>query len=221
MMAFGFGKKKREQIPFPSDMPPPPSLGPPTDVVLGMRQQGFTNNQIVQALQREGYTSDQIFDAMSQADIKGGIQEIPPPPEMMATQTAEPIFAQVQYPQAQPAQMPMQESNDKEAMEELIEEIIDEKWTDFSSNINKIVEWKTKTEARMDSMEEKIEQLQKGFDELHKAILGRIGEYDKHISEIGTDIKAMEKVFQKVLPIFTQNVNELSRLVKSTKKKKS
>lgn len=64
-----FGKKAE---PFPADMARP-SLGPPTDLVIGMRQQGFTNNQIVQALQRDGYASDQIFDAMSQADIKGGI----------------------------------------------------------------------------------------------------------------------------------------------------
>ena len=45
--------------------------------------------------------------------------------------------------------------------------------------------------------------LKSDFDGLHKAILGKIGEYDKNLVNIGTDIKAMEKVFQKVIPILT------------------
>ena len=42
----------------------------------------------------------------------------------------------------------------------------------------------------------------------------------KNILEVGTEIKAMEKVFQKVLPTFTSTVNELSRITGNLKKKK-
>lgn len=34
-----------------------------------------------------------------------------------------------------------------------------------------------------------------------------------------TEIKAMEKVFQKVLPTFTDNINELTKVTKELKKK--
>ncbi|RMF05574.1 hypothetical protein D6764_04340 [Candidatus Woesearchaeota archaeon] len=50
------------------------------------------------------------------------------------------------------------------------------------------------------------------FDSLHRGVLGKIGEYDQNIVNIGTEIKAMERVFQKVLPVFTENVNELNRV---------
>ena len=44
-----------------------------------------------------------------------------------------------------------------------------------------------------------------------------MGEYDKHIMEVGSEIKAMEKVFSKVLPTFTENVNELNNITKKIK----
>ncbi len=44
------------------------------------------------------------------------------------------------------------------------------------------------------------------------------GEYDQNILNVGTEIKVMEKVFQKVLPTLTENVNELSRITKGMKK---
>jgi hypothetical protein len=54
---------------------------------------------------------------------------------------------------------------------------------------------------------------------LHKAIVARIGEYDKSLLDVGTEIKAMEKVFQKVLPDLTGSVQELSKITKDMKKK--
>jgi len=52
---------------------------------------------------------------------------------------------------------------------------------------------------------------------VHKAAwqvdkIGKISEYDKNITDVGVEIKAMEKVFQKVLPTFTENVNKIDRL---------
>jgi hypothetical protein len=55
------------------------------------------------------------------------------------------------------------------------------------------------------------------LDGLHKAIVARIGEYDKTLMDVGTEIKAMEKVFQKVLPELTGNIQELSRITKNVK----
>jgi len=62
--------------------------------------------------------------------------------------------------------------------------------------------------------------MQQSFDKLHQAIIGKIAEYDKNILNVGTEIKAMEKVFQKVLPTFTENVNELSRVTRGLRKPK-
>lgn len=96
--------------------------------------------------------------------------------------------------------------------EELIEAIIDEKWNELVKDVNKIIEWKTQTETRVTSLEQQIRDVKDQFDKLHQALIGKIGEYDKHLLDVGSEIKAMEKVFAKVLPVFTQNVSELSRI---------
>ncbi len=104
--------------------------------------------------------------------------------------------------------------------EELIEAIIDEKWNELVKDVNKIIEWKNQTETRVTSIEQELRDIKDQFDKLHQALIGKIGEYDKHLLDVGTEIKAMEKVFAKVLPVFTQNVSELTRITDDLKAKK-
>jgi len=59
--------------------------------------------------------------------------------------------------------------------------------------------------------------LKESFNELQKNIIGKIDEYDKNITKVSTNIKAMENVFQKAIPTFTENINELARTVESLK----
>lgn len=101
--------------------------------------------------------------------------------------------------------------------EELIEAIIDEKWNDLLKDINKIVDWKSVAEKRLSSMEQEIKDLKAEFDKLHQAVVGKVGEYDKHILDVGAEIQAMEKVFAKVLPLFTEKVSDLARITDDLK----
>jgi len=59
---------------MPDQYSTPQNKIPPTQKVVAMRQQGLSNNQIIQMLQREGYDSNLVFEAMSQADIKTGVE---------------------------------------------------------------------------------------------------------------------------------------------------
>ena len=45
-------------------------------------------------------------------------------------------------------------------------------------------------------------------------MMGKISSYDQNLVDVGTEIKAMEKVFQKVLPNLTESVNKLDRMTK-------
>ena len=110
--------------------------------------------------------------------------------------------------------------SDRDTIEEVAESIIDEKWEALMKNVDKIVEWKESTEARLVKMEQKINDLKERFEALHQGVLAKVTEYDKGIKEVGSDIKAMESVFKKVLPTFTANVGELSRITKKIKTKK-
>ena len=230
-----FGKKK--EVGAGPGMPPAgpePGEETPTALVIQMRRQGLTNNQIVQTLQREGYSSSQIFDAMSQADIKGIVEKpgraaeagpapaMPPPmPSPSPSSSERPLAPPLGPPEAPPG---APGTVGAEEIEEIAESIIDEKWEELMKAVDKIVAWKESTEAKVAQMEQKMEDLRKEFDTLHKGVLGKIEEYDKDIKDVGTDIRAMEAVFKKTLPTFTENIHELQSLtkkIKSRPKKKS
>jgi len=210
MALFGFGKKKKEEM---------PRLAPgglPTDQVMMMRQQGYTDDQIAQNLQSQGYNSSQIFDAINYVNISG--QQMAPSMQEPPYGMEQPMPPGMEYEQPMQPQMPEQTPNER--IEELAEVIIDEKWKELVGDINKVVEWKDESEKRITKLEQQLVDLKAGIDSLHKNLLGKISQYDQNITDVGTEMKAMEKVFQKVLPTLTENVNKLERLSKKPSSKK-
>ena len=98
--------------------------------------------------------------------------------------------------------------------------VVEEKWAELAKDINKIVEWKNDVEIKINKLEQRFESLKDDFDKVHQAIMGKVAEYDKNILTVGAEVKAMEKVFSKVLPVFTENVSELNRITQNLKKGK-
>ncbi|MBI2147759.1 hypothetical protein HYU19_04780 [Candidatus Woesearchaeota archaeon] len=206
----------------------------PIEHVIELRNQGLSNNQIIQNLQRYGFQLDQINNAINQADLKEGITTTPY--QMMddtpsafgvgggASAGSPPRAAPPQGMQQgmMPGGQDMAGSDipldEEERIHEIAESIIDEKWASLIENVNKILDWKDATESRISKMEQSIEDLKHSFDKLHEGVLGRIGDYDKSMVDLGTEIKALEKVFQKILPSFMENVSELSRITQRVKK---
>ncbi len=202
----------------------------PLEHVINLRNQGLSNNQIIQNLQREGYTIDKINNAINQANIKEGVVATPfqmqqnpgapagapsgAPPPMMGG--APPMMGGGMAPMGMPTSLP--ETNE-ERLQEIAEAIIDEKWQHMAANIDRVIEWKEQAETRITQMEQQMKDLKDGFDRLHEGVLGKIGDYDRSMTNIGTEIKALEKVFQKILPGFMENVNELSRITNKMKTK--
>jgi hypothetical protein len=105
--------------------------------------------------------------------------------------------------------------------EEIIEAIIDEKWNSLLKDITKIIEWKAQAQEQVTRLDQQFNDLRNQFDRLHDAIIAKIGEYDKNILDVGAEIQSMEKVFAKVLPVFTENVSELTRITDDLKGLKS
>ena len=210
MAIFGFGKKKKEEVPAAA------APGLPIDQVMALKQRGMNNDQIIPELERQGYNSSQIFDALNQVNISGGnVGQNPPNLNM-----PQPDFPQEQ-PYTGPEQRleptPPQELINKEQIEEIAEAIIDEKWKEFEDDIRIIIDWKEKTETKISQVEQQIKDLTNSLNNLHKSIISKISGYDKNITDVGTEMKAMEKVFQKILPSLTENVNKLDRMTKSSK----
>lgn len=204
MAIFGFGKKK--------ETAEPGAPGLPVDQVMALKQRGMDNNQIISELEKQGYNSSQIFDALNQINMSGGTR-LEQPPGLPGSQpfSQEPPIPQQQFEQSsQP---------NKEQIEEIAEAIIDEKWQEFEEDVKIIIDWKEKTETKIGQIDQQIKDLTNSLNSLHKSLISKISEYDTNITNVGTEIKAMEKVFQKILPSLTENVNKLDRIAKSSKLK--
>ncbi len=211
MAMFGFGKKKKEEMP---DVAAP---GLPIEQVMALKQRGMNNDQIIPELERQGYNSSQIFDALNQANISGGNIGQSPPDFGMPPQSDLPPGQPYAGPEQQLEPTPSQDIINKEQIEEIAEAIIDEKWKEFEEDIRIIIDWKEKTETKVSQIEQQIKDLTNGLNNLQKSLINKISSYDRNITDVGTEMKAMEKVFQKILPSLTENVNKLDRMTKSSK----
>lgn len=178
------------------------------ELVLQMRDSGYTNDQIIQELQSQGYESQEIYDAMSQANMQTGAP-------IMDNQ----IFEDEQtYNISQAPTESMEMASVRDEIESVAESIIEEKWAEFEDSVKKILDWKAEVESKIEIFSKDVDDLKQNMMNLQKGVFGKINEYDKSIVNVGTDIKSLEKVFKEVLPTFTENVQELSRVTKKLKK---
>ncbi len=174
--------------------------------LAALRQQGMDDDSIIMALQSQGYSPDEISDALSGFD-QGFQMPQPGRPPMQQPQQS--------FSYQPPPQQPQQDQLPEDKIEEIAEAIIDEKWTTLVKDINKMVEWKDKVETRLTQIDQELKDMKERFEALHAGVIGKINDYDTNIKDVGVEIKAMEKVFQKILPTFTENVNKLERMMKT------
>ncbi len=119
-------------------------------------------------------------------------------------------------PQQQPVNLEFGTSLDD--MEELIESVVEDKWRSFIENFGDIAIWKDKVRTELISVKQELIRLEDRFENLQRAVLGRIQTYDRNILEVGTEIKALEKVFQNIIQPLNMNIKELSRITSKMKK---
>ncbi|MFT4310508.1 MAG: hypothetical protein ACMXYC_02660 [Candidatus Woesearchaeota archaeon] len=177
----------------------------PIQHITMLRNQGLSTNQIVQQLQQQGHSSHDIFEALNMADMHQQQPQSPAP------------FTPPQNPmQMNPQGIAPSQQDDN--VEELIEQVIEEKWREIKQNMDKLSTWKDKVDQKMAKLEQSIAHLEHDFSQVHQAILGKIGDYDKTMTNVGSQLNAMEMVFSKSLPLFTENVQELSRISEKLKR---
>ncbi len=100
----------------------------------------------------------------------------------------------------------------QEMIDETVEKIIDERWSRLVESVEKVVKWKEKQEAQLNLVKEDIVHLRESMESMEKKVLNKISSYDSNILDVNSEIKALEKVFQKITPTLINNVNELSKI---------
>lgn len=221
----------------------------PTNEVLALQRSGRTTADITKTLEAKGYPLQSINDAINQANIKSGVEgsmpeaprvakdiesmqesileppEAPPAPyapeQMPPTPEATPTPT---YPQFQPVTMPQpampaEPSISYEDVQSLVEEVIDEKWKELTAKIGDIPSWKSEMSSDTESIKQELLRVERRFEDLQTAIFGKVKEYGTSMRDLGTEMKAMEKVFEKILEPLTTNIKELERITGQLKGK--
>ncbi len=174
-----------------------------TQDALQLRNQGLSDSLIMEELTRRGNSPDQVNAAISQLDVA--------PTQSYGSYSS--------YPSAPAASSQSIDGNIYERIEEITENIVDEKWDELIAEVKKIIEWKQKIEERQTKMLNELEKLKEDFTILHQGVLGKLDDYDTRMRDVGTELNAVGRVFKDVVPQFVENVKELSSITSSMKKK--
>lgn len=224
-----------------------PDNNPPTEEVLRMKKDGLDDTRIRRELEKKGYSFQQISEAFNQANIKSGVEEGMQVSALnKASEEEEESFVPVPTPQAaspqpetegasptqyqQPAReiggeavqraQPYQQAPLVGNIQALVEEIVEEKWSEISVGVGDINIWKVKMVDDLESVKQELIRMQNRFENLQGAVLGKVREYSEDIKDLGAEMKALEKVFEKIIEPLTTNVKELSRITEDLKVKR-
>jgi hypothetical protein len=166
-------------------------------------------------LSKRGYDPSQVQMAISQLDSGYG-QEMPTAPSSYGNYGG----GQSSYPSSPASSNSSSgaDGNIYERIQEIAETMIDEKWDELLAEVKKIVEWKEKVEEKQLKIESDVQKLKDDFNVLHQGVLGKLEDYDTRMRDVGTDLKAVGRVFKDVIPEFVENVKELSSVTERMKK---
>ena len=141
---------------------------------------------------------------------------MPQQPQMPEAPEPEEI-ATLQEPSLPVAQLAYNRTNIEE-IESLIESVVEEKWRQAMESFGDINIWKERARTEIVSIKQELLRLMQRFEGMEKAMIGKVSEYDRNVQSIGTEMKAIEKVMQKIMQPLAKNVKELERITKKLKK---
>lgn len=145
------------------------------------------------------------------------------PPQETAQPSAEYQYpAQVQTPYDygyQPATQGAAQGVDVETIEEICEEIVNEKMIEFKNKIEDIGEFKQMIQSRLGDFDERLKRIEANIDRLQAALIGRVQEYGQNIKDLGSEMRAVEGAFSKILNPLVDNIKELNSITEKMKGK--
>src|SRR3989338_1669738 len=181
--------------------------GNAVSTVLQLRNQGLTDDLIMDEMARQGFRPETVSQALSQADG-----------------SADMGMASSSYGRMgmMPPSAPLSENPQNymySRMEDIAENLIDEKWDQLLGEVKKIIEWKERVESTQAKLISDVGKLQDDFKLLHGGVLGKLEDYDARMRDVGVELKAVGKVFKDVVPQFVENVKALSSIKDEMRKK--
>jgi hypothetical protein len=153
------------------------------------------------------------------------LPEMPPLPDQSQFQNYPPQQQMMQMQQMPQAPMPTPESSSMGSeqlvneLQRVIEEIIEEKWRGVDERIASLDVWKAKLEDKISSIDGKTVDMNKRIDDFSKSVLGQSDEYQKTMSDVNSEMQAVEKIMGKLVPSLSDEIKQLRDVVENLKER--
>ncbi len=169
------------------------------------------------------------FIESSQINTQETIPSIMPDQQLESSNQPTQPYAQEQYPddsnyQYQEYQYPdyvPPQAIDVETINDLINQIIDEKIQDINKEISSFAKFRKETTYKIQEIDKKLSKIKDNLDDLQLAIIKKIGNYGEDIDNITKELKATQDSFSKIIDPLTDKIRDTEREQPSKKSHKS
>ncbi|MEK6835782.1 MAG: hypothetical protein AABX55_02050 [Nanoarchaeota archaeon] len=203
----------------------------PSEKIKNLKDSGLSNEDIIKAL-KPNYSNQDIDDALNkqnleEEDVLSGLEQFEPitkekaeEPEELLEEAPEPgakLFKE-SYSYEQPAELTRDVSSDQ--IQEIVETVIQEKWDDLLSKMGDLNLWKENVNNDLEAIKQELLRTQERFNTLQAALIGKVTDYSKSISDMSAEMKALEQVLKNILEPLSSNIRELKSVTSQLKKRK-
>ena len=177
--------------------------------VSDMLKKGMSEQDIIDNLRQQGYDNTTIRMALMNASQAQQANQPPPPPQVQ--EVNQPI--QIQNPQ-----QPKISEETLDAIQGILEQIIEEKWKTATADIETLKNENKRNSDMQRTLSEQIERMNQRIDELQNVMVGKTEEYNKALNDVNIELDAFNKVVDKLVPAFSDSIKELRDLIEEFKK---
>ncbi|MEM2954860.1 MAG: hypothetical protein QW625_02855 [Candidatus Nanoarchaeia archaeon] len=165
--------------------------------------------EMIPSIMEEGAAPEEVYapEAVAEAPAPA-----PAPTEEVPTEGYYPSYAPGVY-EAAAAAAPT------EAIEELAEEIINEKWEEFKAKIGDVAELRSYIESRLKQIEDRVKRLEIAFDKVQLTMMSQVQASGREVKMLGSQMQAMQGAFSQILQPLVSSVKELRELSEEMKTK--
>jgi len=189
-----------------------------------MKNQGVPDEEIASKLREDRVSPKDINDAFSQAKIKSAVSNteetqtsnagdmqpsiMKSPPTSVGKEdvyipqtqesSSQPTYPQEEYyPQEGYDEYSAPTGADTDTMIEIAEQVFSEKMRKIQKQLEKLNEFQTISQVKIDSTAERLKRIEKIIDNLQISILDKVGAYGKNLGNIKKEMTMMQSSFKK------------------------
>lgn len=111
-------------------------------------------------------------------------------------------------------------ASSSESFSEIAEQVFDQKIVKIKSELSKLDDFRADTDGKLSLIRERLKRIESIIDTLQDSIIKKIGEYGQNIQDLGSDLRATQDSFSKMVTPLSSKINLNSKKVSSPKARK-